>query len=75
MPGLAFTTDSETLISYSWHKIIKLWHISTKLEIATLFDHTDSVSTIALSPNSQLIASGSRDKTIKLWDNWKLGSN
>ena len=29
--------------------------------------HTDSVNTIAFSPDGATIASGSDDKTIKLW--------
>jgi WD40 repeat protein len=36
-------------------------------EVGTLLGHGGSVTTIAISPDSQLIASGSSDKTIKLW--------
>ncbi|WP_367890339.1 WD40 repeat domain-containing protein [Sphaerospermopsis torques-reginae] len=61
-------------MSCSWYKTIKLWHISTKTKIATLVDHFNSVSTVALSPDSQIIATGSRDKTIKIWKNWKIGT-
>lgn len=34
----------------------------------TLSGHTGPVRALALSPNSQVLASGSDDKTIKLWD-------
>lgn len=47
-------------------KTLKLWRVSTKEEVATLSGHVDSVSGVAVSPVAQLIASGSRDKTIKL---------
>ncbi|GLA13524.1 hypothetical protein AnigIFM62618_010513 [Aspergillus niger] len=37
-------------------------------EMQTLEGHSRSVYSVAFSGNGQLLASGSRDKTIKLWD-------
>jgi WD40 repeat protein len=37
-------------------------------ELQTLEGHSDSVWTVAFSQDGQLLASGSRDRTIKLWD-------
>lgn len=36
--------------------------------IAVLKGHTDTVDAVAISPNGKLIATGSFDKTVKLWD-------
>ena len=36
--------------------------------IRTLIGHTDTLSSIAFSPDGKLLASGSYDITIKLWD-------
>jgi WD40 repeat protein/tetratricopeptide (TPR) repeat protein len=33
----------------------------------TLKGHTDSVMSVSFSPDSEIIASGSKDKTVKLW--------
>ncbi|HEY9619017.1 MAG TPA: serine/threonine-protein kinase [Crinalium sp.] len=37
-------------------------------EMGSLLGHSGPVTAIAISPDSRLIASGSRDKTIKLWN-------
>ena len=40
----------------------------TGTQVHTLKGHTDSVNSVAFSPDGGTIASGSRDNTIRLWD-------
>ncbi|MGH7998433.1 MAG: protein kinase domain-containing protein [Brasilonema sp.] len=55
------------LASGSADSTIKLWVVSTGIEISTFTGHSDSVWSVVFSPDGQLLASGSADSTIKLW--------
>ena len=65
--SVAFSPDSQRIVSGSLDSTIKLWDAQTGLELRTLEGHSGLVS-VAFSPDSQRIVSGSLDSTIKLWD-------
>ncbi|RKU25401.1 hypothetical protein C6497_16200 [Candidatus Poribacteria bacterium] len=47
---------------------VRLWDISTGENIATFLGHPTDIQCLAFSPDSILLASGSFDGTILLWD-------
>lgn len=66
--GLAFLPDGATIVSGSWDKTLKLWHVQSGAT-SVLSGHTDSIHSIAVAAELDgiLIASGSQDKTVRLW--------
>jgi len=76
--SVAFSPDGQTLASGSDGQTITLWDVSTPYSplsirpsgrvLRTLTGHADRVSSIAFSPDGSILASGSGDETIKLWD-------
>ncbi|XHF98690.1 hypothetical protein AWENTII_002232 [Aspergillus wentii] len=64
---VAFSPDGKQIISRS-KKTIKLWETITGNLQKILDDHVDCINTVAFSADGKQIASGSDDRTIKLWD-------
>ena len=47
---------------------IRLWEVATGENIATFWGHATDIQSLAFSPDGALLASGSYDGTILLWD-------
>ena len=65
--SMAFSPNSNVLVSTSDDKTIRLWDTESGIPLRTLSGHACSRGVI-FSPDNRLIASASDDKTIKLWD-------
>ncbi len=71
--SVAFRADGLTLTSVSGNKnlLVKLWHTQTGQLLRTFSSqtaHKGTITGVAWSPNGQILASSSYDKTIKLWN-------
>lgn len=71
--ALAFTPCGRYLASGSWwggtDKVsIRLWDVASGENIKTLWSHSTDVEYLTFSSDSTLLASGSYDGTILLWD-------
>ncbi len=66
--GLVFTSDSQSLVSASGDKTLRIWDARTGVSKKLLKDHADSVYALALSPDGKTLASAGADRSIKLWD-------
>ena len=64
---IAFSPDGSRL-AVSGSIGIWIYDAYTGAEIALITGHTESINSVAFTPNGFTIASGSDDNTIRLWD-------
>ena len=62
------SSDGAYALSSSWDKSLRLWELSSGNTTRTFVGHTNDVLSVSFSADNRQIVSGSRDRSIKLWN-------
>ncbi|AKG22919.1 serine/threonine-protein kinase [Calothrix sp. 336/3] len=65
--AMAISPNGQTVMSNSDDNI-KLWSVATGQEISVFSGHRNRVNALVVSPDGQVLVSGSTDRTVKLWN-------
>lgn len=68
MNHVQFSPDGQRLATVSADHLLKLWDLTTGLEVLNLGGHSASVHALSFSPDSLRIATAGEDRTIRVWD-------
>jgi WD40 repeat protein len=69
--AVAFDPTGETLLTGSWDTTARLWRVRDGVELAVFRDESSSrasVSSVAFSPNGRLIAVGTTQGLVRVYD-------
>ncbi|KAF8837725.1 WD40 repeat-like protein [Paxillus ammoniavirescens] len=64
--AVAVSSDGQW-IATAWEKTINIWNATTHEKVVEMKGHTSWVASLAFSPDSARVASGSDDKTVIVW--------
>jgi WD40 repeat protein len=65
---VAALPDNRRCVSGCDDKLVRVWDIHTRSQLAVLEGHTGWVRSIAVFDGGRYVASGSFDQTVRIWD-------
>lgn len=65
---MCLSQDSRYCLTSSWDGTLRLWDLRKGQTIKRFVSHTRDVLSVAFSPDNRQIASGGRDKNLKIWN-------
>jgi WD40 repeat protein len=65
---LEYSRDGQRLVTASGDRLIRVWEVASRREVATLEGHVAQVLAVAFNTNATQVASGGADKELKVWD-------
>ena len=68
MRGLALSDRHPYLFSVAEDKTVRCWDLEMNQVIRNYHGHLSSVLSVCIHPTLNLIATGGRDCTVRLWD-------
>lgn len=68
LSAAALAPDGLTLASVSRDGTVKLWDVTTGLELRTLSRLATPARSVTFAPNGRILVSVLQDRTVKLWD-------
>ncbi|KAH7925768.1 WD40 repeat-like protein [Leucogyrophana mollusca] len=66
--SLAFSSDSRILVSGSNDNLAVTWNVDARTLFRRLKGHSAPVNCVTISHDNTLVASGSDDKSVRIWD-------
>ncbi|KAI5291122.1 translation initiation factor eIF3 subunit [Ascosphaera aggregata] len=65
---IKYNSDGDLLFSVSKDKVLCVWYSANGERLGTYTGHLGTIWTVDVSPNTVLVASGSADNTVRLWN-------
>lgn len=64
---LDISRDGQLSVTGSTDHLVNVWQLNSHELLLSLNSHTAAITSVGFAPNSLFVASGSEDKTVKVW--------